>query len=72
MKTRHYKILGKNGNETKRLVLAENQSAALKHVVENTLTVSLATTADVISLIGGGVKEETAGAAPDDGSNPSN
>lgn len=48
---------------TRRLVRAPNSSQAFRHVAEDTIEVALASQADLVELVGAGVKVEDAGAA---------
>lgn len=47
-----------SGSDQRRLVRAGNSAQALRHVVEHTLQVSLASQADLVELVGAGVKVE--------------
>ena len=59
MTTRIYRVTAKRPDGPKpRLVKASSQAQALRHVVEDTLTVELASQDDLVALVATGVKVE--------------
>ena len=58
MATRIYKVAAKDGSAA-RLVRATNQATALRHVVDDTLTVGVPSQDELVELASKGVKVET-------------
>jgi len=53
---------GENVNDQRRLVKADNAAQAMRHVAQDTLAVSVATTEEAVELGAAGVKVENAAA----------